>query len=93
MSTYPSSDKSVFLAKDVYLSQHEHTSYISEIPVGRVSFIVTGDTYQGLESPWDYLCSTYPEKQPISITSELKDELDAWDAASDESFGDLDGPK
>lgn len=90
MSNYPSGEKSVFLEKGVYLAQEEHTSYVSETPVGRVSFIVTGDLYQGLESPWDYLCSTYPEKQPIAVIPELKDEFDAWDAASDEALGGSD---
>jgi hypothetical protein len=87
MSKYQSGEKSVFLESNIYLTQEEHTSYVSRPPVGRVSFIVTGDLYQGLESPWDYLCSTYPEKQPIAIMPELKDEFDAWDAASDEALG------
>ena len=88
MSKYPSGEKSVFAESDIYLTQEEHTSYVVEPPVARVSFIVTGDIYQGVESPWDYPCSTYPEKQPIAIMPELKDEFDAWDAASDEALGD-----
>ena len=88
MSNYPSGEKSVFLESAVYLTQEEHTSYVSEPPVGRISFIVTGEVYQGLDSAWDYLCSTYPEKQPLAIPSELKDEFDAWDAASHDALGD-----
>ena len=90
MSKFPSGEKSVFLHGEVYLSRQEPTSHLSEPSVARILFLVQGDVYKGVESLWDYLCSTHPEDQPIAVDPELKAEFDAWDAASDaasEGFG------
>lgn len=93
MSRFPSGEQSVFLEGEVYLSREEQTSHLSEPSVARILFIVQGDVYKGLESPWDYLCSTHPEEQPIAVDPELKAEFDAWDAASDEASEGLDTPE
>ncbi len=92
MSRFPSGDKSVFLQGEIYLSRQEQTSHLSEPSVATILFIVQGDTYKGVESQWDYLCSTHPEQQPIAVAPELKAEFDAWDAASDEASEGLDTP-
>lgn len=80
---------SVFVEGDMYLSRFELGSGFAKEPsVARVFFIVHGTSYKGMESPWDYLCATYPEERPLAIDPELKAELDAWDAASDELLED-----
>lgn len=91
MPNFPSGEKSIFLEGEIYLSQQEHSSYPSESSIGKVLFVVQGDTYKGLESPWDFLCSTHPEEQPIAVDPDLKAEFDAWDAASDEASEQLGG--
>jgi hypothetical protein len=93
MPNFPSAGKSIFLGGEIYLSRQEHSSTLSEPPVGKILFIVQGDLYSGLESPWDFLCSTHPEEQPMAVDPELKAEFDAWDAASDEASDRLSGPE
>lgn len=79
-----SGEQSVFVEGDVYLSKFELGSHFTKAPsLARILFVVQGSRYQGLESPWDYLCATHPEERPLAIDPELKAELDAWDAASD----------
>ena len=64
---------------------------LGETTVSTVVFVVVGDVYRG-ESPWDFLCSSYPERpekrvytpETFQEESDLRAELEAWDAASDE---------
>ncbi len=79
MINFPSAEKSIFLEE------------LSEPSIGKIHFEVQGDTYKGLESPWDFLCSTHPEEQLITIDPDVKAEFEAWDAASDEAYEQLDG--
>lgn len=91
MRRYSSGEESVFMEGDVYVSHREIDAHLSDPPVARVIFTVVGDHYQGQVSPWDYPCATYPEeKSLIPIAPELKAEMDAWDAASDEALEPFD---
>jgi hypothetical protein len=60
--------------------------------VGRLTFIVTGDSFKAEASPWDFLCSGSVKPALYNPTEsdeeKLEMELRAWDAASDEIHGD-----
>lgn len=84
MTKFSSAESQIFVEGEVYLSRQEDAGHLSEPSVGRILFIVSGDIYGGVESPWNFYCSTHPEKRPMAVDPELKAEFDAWDAASDQ---------
>lgn len=84
MEKFSSGKNSIFADEIIGRDQDAQDVYQSSPPVAQISFIVRGDYYQAVLSPWDYLCSTHSEDKPLPLTPELKAEFDAWDAASDE---------
>ena len=58
--------------------------------LARFTFIVSGDLYTTQESPYDFLCSPKPALYIAAPSQEenLRKEFEAWDAASDEIYGE-----
>ena len=68
-----------------------YTTRSGDTALGRLTFIVSGESYKAEESPWDFLCSDLKPALYIAAPSqeeELQKEFQAWDAASDEIHGE-----